>query len=440
MLPLKYLALLYGTIIVSVRCLPKRGTFPIGSNDDPTLFQGDIKLTKEQRKIVDASLEKGTSVDSSAASYGLTNVWPKWDNGVVIYSFAYSIGASQQRAIYAAMNEWTTKTKGCIKFKRRTHEKNYVEFHVGSGCWGNIGQPHGKSQVSVGPRCDEQHIMAHEIGHVLGFWHEQSRPDRDSYIRILWQNVPGGVREAFAKYGHDKIDSLGVPYDYASIMHYPWNAFSQTWGKDTMKPIRRVRVPPYEHISPLDVKQAMLFYKCGGPIPTEGPVVPTKCVEKWVNETDGGDSGNNGNCKDTNLQCADWAKRGECTRNPDYMKKSCCASCNGGTSSGSCTDSNSRCPSWAASGECDKNPGYMKTNCKKSCKVCTPGRKKVRICSTLSPPTANPSAQPTDAPATLPPTDCVDKHTSCGYWNRIGECTRNPIWMKDNCCKSCSQT
>ena len=57
-----------------------------------------------------------------------------------------------------------------------------------------------------------------------------------------------------------------MPYDYASIMHYPWNAFSQTWGKDTMKPIRRVRVPPYEHISPLDVKQAMLFYKCGGKI------------------------------------------------------------------------------------------------------------------------------------------------------------------------------
>ena len=43
----------------------------------------------------------------------------------------------------------------------------------------------GPQAVSLGKNCDKFGIVVHELGHVVGFWHEHTRPDRDGYIGMI---------------------------------------------------------------------------------------------------------------------------------------------------------------------------------------------------------------------------------------------------------------
>jgi hypothetical protein len=75
-------------------------------------------------------------------------------------------------------------------------------------------------------------------------------------------------------------------------------------------------------------------------------------------------------CTDDNSNCPSWAKSGECTANPGYMKVNCKKSCNT-CSISQCQESNpTDCANRAASGQCTTNTGYMKVNCKKACNQC----------------------------------------------------------------------
>lgn len=114
--------------------------------------------------------------------------------------------------------------------------------------------------ISLGASCNKFSTYLHEIGHAVGFWHEQSRPDRDEYIQILTNNVLHGAISNFQI--QKQINSLGIGYDYNSIMHYSSTAFGG--GRTTIvADDPSIPVGGAVDLSDLDVLQTNLLYQCG---------------------------------------------------------------------------------------------------------------------------------------------------------------------------------
>lgn len=65
--------------------------------------------------------------------------------------------------------------------------------------------------ISIGYGCQQKRLILREFGHIIGFYNEHQRPDRDDY-----EVRPENLNKLTTK----KIDSLGEAYDYASVMHY----------------------------------------------------------------------------------------------------------------------------------------------------------------------------------------------------------------------------
>lgn len=47
----------------------------------------------------------------------------------------------------------------------------------------------GPQAISIGKNCDKFGIVVHELGHVVGFWHEHTRPDRDNHVQIVRDHI-----------------------------------------------------------------------------------------------------------------------------------------------------------------------------------------------------------------------------------------------------------
>ncbi|CEF61324.1 Astacin-like metalloendopeptidase [Strongyloides ratti] len=155
----------------------------------------------------------------------------------------------------------------CLRFQGRKYfipNQSGICYAFSSECSSFVGKEHKNNWqfIKISKPCYNIGGILHETLHALGLFHEQCRPDRNSYVEVneneLGENYKGNCDKV---YSYELFDYI-LPYDYGSIMHYGVFSFSKS-GQKTLIP----KFPFYEntigHLERLsfnDIKVLNLHY------------------------------------------------------------------------------------------------------------------------------------------------------------------------------------
>eukprot|EP00105_Crassostrea_gigas_P015139 XP_011432046.1 PREDICTED: MAM and LDL-receptor class A domain-containing protein 1 [Crassostrea gigas] len=232
--------------------------------DGETLVEGDI-IKKHQ-----------TSSHQFQTRMAVKDINLAWTGRVVPYiinTTGYTV--TELTAIQNALNTMASLLQGCVTFKSRTNEKDYISIQKGHGCYSSVGRQGGEQKVSLGPGCTVRPgTIYHELMHALGFWHEHTRPDRDTYIVVNYPNIIQAHVSDFTKMTPDEVNILG-DYDYTSVMHYSPTTFAKdkanpegrsftvnrTWN-NPFPEIKENIIGQRNDLSSLDIQKIRKLYRC----------------------------------------------------------------------------------------------------------------------------------------------------------------------------------
>ncbi|OXA58092.1 Zinc metalloproteinase nas-4 [Folsomia candida] len=129
----------------------------------------------------------------------------KWPQGTLPYVLSPLYTSAERNIVLNAIAEWEAKT--CVRFiPRQPHHVDYLEItpddSTSSYCYSYVGRQGGRQLMKMFGECLRHAAMIHELGHAIAYHY------------------------AFDKYSSDQVDNLGTPYDYTSVMQYPYYAFS----------------------------------------------------------------------------------------------------------------------------------------------------------------------------------------------------------------------
>lgn len=222
---------------------------------DGKMFLGDILLSEKDYRLLeetgsifreeeykDSSYvgEKGIPVSPTLGisalpyelrAFGLSPSLGKFWT-MLRYTFASNLQDWQKKSIVNAMKYMESVTN--VRFYDANNEPKidpnygfeypYVEFTYSESINSSyVGRKGGKQILLLSDY--NQGTIVHEICHALGMYHEQSRHDRDSHIKVLYENIEPGEEYNFSKVSNNYY-YVGK-FDFESVMIYGSLAFSK---------------------------------------------------------------------------------------------------------------------------------------------------------------------------------------------------------------------
>ncbi|XP_053669382.1 hatching enzyme 1.2-like [Anopheles marshallii] len=225
----------------------------------PGLFQGDMAMDNRMYRYWRVGLN--------------WDVFPErvWPNGTVPYAISPLYDVDDQVTILQAIRTLNFMT--CVNFVPwNGKDKDFLliwPIKYPKGCWSYVGKIGGTQIVSLQPPDDRspnclgnEGRAIHELMHALGIFHEQSRADRDRFVKIIWDNIIPAFKSNFEKQSL-KNTTYSFEYDYNSIMHYGKNYFSIGKGKPTIETkMPGIKLGQRQALSKTDCLKINDLYRC----------------------------------------------------------------------------------------------------------------------------------------------------------------------------------
>jgi len=146
-----------------------------------------------------------------------------WPGGVIPYDIT-KLSELQQKHALKAMQRWQD-TGANLRFVPRTNQSEYVNFTGRT----NAGNSTSFVGFKKGEHADinittfwwgDEWMSVHELGHVLGFFHEHERWDRDRFVTIHYEHIKPGRAPDYHWIPQTNWLVRTTAYDFRSIMHY----------------------------------------------------------------------------------------------------------------------------------------------------------------------------------------------------------------------------
>lgn len=195
-------------------CLPALIIFAFGSG---AIAQGQAN----NQALTNFQLPK----PGSTLTVGVADANSLWPGGVVYYDDGGCIANNQCPGLTQAISTFNSDFSGAVQWTKRTTQATYVVITLsgtgGRGEVNTIGYPTTAGLVSMTCNTDcNIATLLHEMGHIIGLYHEQVRSDRDSHVTMYYQNV---IKSTWVSNFAINLQNqqLLSPYDYASVMQYP---------------------------------------------------------------------------------------------------------------------------------------------------------------------------------------------------------------------------